>query len=106
MMANDLLELPQDRAYSDAELEELLSVKVTELLETQRDWLLGKLYRLDVREGDIKAVLAGDSADIPKGLARLIVARHRQRIEARRRHADSAEATHLKQDTEYGDLSW
>ena len=67
----------------------------------RRDWLLSKLYRLDVREVDIKDVLA--AADDPAaGLARLVLDRHYERRAARAKHTPMAEAF----DAELGDMGW
>ena len=86
---------------SEGELLALLATHVGRLLATERDWLLSKLYRLDVREADIKAALAG-GGDVGGALARLILDRHRERMRARARHSPLAEPF----DPELGDMSW
>ena len=78
----------------------------------QREWLFGKLYRLDVREVDIQRVLAEASSEQNKvqaqtiepalGLARLIYERHRERMATR----NSTQPYPEDQDPELGDLSW
>lgn len=78
---------PADHTYAEAEVLTLLRDRVAALLASDRDWLLGKLYRLDVRERDIEAALARPSVDVPSALAELIVARQRERTAARARHA-------------------
>ena len=77
---------PDDHGYTEAEVLALLRERVAALLQSDRDWLLGKLYRLDVRERDIQGALAQPSVDVPAALAELILARQRERLAARRRH--------------------
>lgn len=91
-----------DRSFDDAEVEAIVSHQVAHLLATRRDWLLGKLYRLDVRETDIKAALAQAEADVPTALARLIVERQRERIAVKRR----VRVRPLRRDEQLGDMSW
>ena len=82
---------PDDRHYTEAEVRELLRARIASLLTTDRDWLLGKLYRLDVRERDIQAALASPGVDVPAALAELVVARQRERAATRRRYPASGE---------------
>ena len=89
--------------FSESELLALLAREVAYLLGTRRDWLLGKLYRLDVRERDIKAALAVPQADVPTALATLIVARQRERAAVK---AQVCSTPFDARNTEAGDLSW
>ena len=95
------LALPDADALSEPELLALLTAHVRRLLRDERDWLLSKLYRLDVRERDIGAVLAA-GGDAAEGLAGLILARHRERAASRERYRPVAEPW----DEELGDMSF
>ena len=86
----------------DAEVIALLRVEVARHLVERRDWLLSKLYRLDIREADIQQVLAQADLDPAEGLAGLILARHREREAARATHIPLPEDP----NEDYGDLSW
>ena len=84
------LEIPaRDRAFSEEEVVDILRQQIAYLLEHRRDWLLGKLYRLDVRERDIKAALAVPQSDTAEDLARLILARQAERSAARLRYGSA-----------------
>ncbi len=82
-----LCQVPDERSFSESEILELLTQQVAYLLDKRRDWLLGKLYRLDVREEDIQVVLHSPQADIARGLAQLIMQRQAERQQARERYA-------------------
>lgn len=73
----------QERTYTEEEIVALLSRQVSFLLENSRDWLLGKLYRLDIRERDILAALEVPGSDPARALSRLIVERQKERAEAK-----------------------
>jgi len=98
-----LLKLPDDHVYSEAEVIELLSAQIADLLEHKRDWLLGKLYRLDVREVDIKKALANTQHAVPAALARLILARQAERLQVRQHYQQKHRAP---PDYENEDLAW
>ncbi len=85
----------------DAQIHALLTEHIARLLATKRDWLLSKLYRLDVRERDLRRLLATD-ADAAGGLARLVLDRHYERARARFNHRPMQEPF----DPELGDISW
>ena len=95
------LALPFTEGWSERELLALLTTHVRRLLRDERDWLLSKLYRLDVRERDIQAVLAG-GGDAAEGLAGLILARHHERAATREKYRLVEEPW----DEELGDMSW
>ena len=86
---------------SAAEVLALLEPQIRRHLRERRDWLLSKLYRLDVRERDIKAALASDT-DAATALASLILARHHERMATRALHRPLDEPW----DAELGDMSW
>ena len=92
---------PEAHRLSPEETAAVLAPQIGRLLGERRDWLLSRLYRLDVRERDIKAALATD-ADAALGLARLIVARHHERRRTRARYRPLPEPY----DEELGDMSW
>ncbi len=86
---------------TDGEVHTLLTEHIARLLVTKRDWLLSKLYRLDVRERDLRRLLVSD-ADAAKGLARLVLDRHYERAQTRRNIEPLVEPD----DPELGDISW
>ncbi len=92
---------PPAEGLCDAQVHALLSEHIARLLATKRDWLLSKLYRLDVRERDLRRLLATE-ADAAAGLARLVLDRHYERAQARRDHSPMQEPY----DPELGDMSW
>ena len=99
------LEVPLDgRTLTDEEAFRLIELQIGYLLKHRRDWLLGKLYRLDVRERDIKAALATcASNEVAAALTNLVFARQRERAATRQRYgAQSKDA--LPEDLK--DLSW
>jgi hypothetical protein len=66
---------------SEAALLDLLAEKIGEMMEQRPEYLMSLLYRLDVAESQINAALhpaAPESAWL--GLARLVLARQRQRV--------------------------
>ena len=98
----ELLQLPDPGAYTPEEVHPLLRAQVAHLLTHRRAWLFGKLYRLDVRERDLKAALAQPGGDVAGALATLIIARQAERLATRSRASARPEAA----DEEFGDLSW
>jgi hypothetical protein len=70
---------------SEEELLALLAARIGHLLETQPEYLMSLLYRLDVLEHKIIRVMhpsAPEPAHI--GLARLVLERQKQRMETKR----------------------
>lgn len=71
---------------SESDLYLAIKERVTYLLETSPDLLMSYLYRLDVLEVKINAVLAPDSPVAPiEGLSRLILERQKERIETKKK---------------------
>jgi hypothetical protein len=71
-------------ALSEAELLAMLTQRVTEMFETQPDFLMSLLYRLDVEESKINRAMhpsAPEPATV--GLARLVLERQKQRFETK-----------------------
>lgn len=93
---------PTDRTFSEEEIIDILRQQIAYLLDHKRDWLLGKLYRLDIREQDIKIALNLPNEPPSMALARLVVARQQQRSSTKR----AVEVKPLDPDGEFGDLIW
>ena len=96
MMTDDLLqqttalmrepfELTGASPESEEELLALLADRIAELLETQPEYLMSMLYRLDVLEKKIHPVMRPDAPEPANwGLARLVLERQKQRAETKR----------------------
>jgi hypothetical protein len=84
-----------DSGISEDELLDILTSQVEYLMDRRLDYLLSLLYRLDILEPKIKAVLYNQEIIAPaRGLAKLILDRQKERV-----------ATRTKYKTE-GDGSW
>jgi hypothetical protein len=80
-------ELPAGKfeSITEAELIEILSARIADMLEKQPEQLMSLLYRLDVLEEKILPVMhpaAPEPTNV--GLARLVVERQKQRIATKR----------------------
>ena len=93
---------PTDRMFSEEEIIDILRQQIGYLLDHKRDWLLGKLYRLDIRERDIKIALNLPNEPPSQALARLVVARQQERSSTK----NNVEVKPLDPDGEFGDLIW
>ena len=93
---------PTERTFSEEEILDILSQQIAYLLDNKRDWLLGKLYRLDVREQDIKIALNLPTEPPASALAKLILARQQERSAMK----EAVEVKPLDPDGEFGDLIW
>ena len=72
---------------AEPELLELLSLFIGNLLQTDLQKLLSLLYRIDVNETQFRqALLAEDSRQIAENIAKLVLAREKQKLEFRRRY--------------------
>ena len=72
---------------SESDLYNAIKERVAYLLETSPELLMSSLYRLDVLEVKITAVLAPDSPVAPiEGLARLILDRQKERIATKKKY--------------------
>lgn len=70
---------------SEEELIDLLSERIEQMLAENPDYLMSLLYRLDVLEPKIVAVMHPAAPEpAPRGLARLVLERQKQRIETKR----------------------
>ena len=75
------------KLMQEDELLELLTVAIGTLLQTNTQKLFGLLYRHDVNEKLLRqALLADDSRQIAENVARLVIAREKQKIEFRKRY--------------------
>jgi len=93
---------PTERTFSEEEIVDILRQQVAYLLDHKRDWLLGKLYRLDIREQDIKIALNLPTVGPAVALAKLILARQQERSSMKK----AIEVKPLDPDGEFGDLIW
>jgi len=93
---------PTERTFSEGEIVDILRQQIAYLLDYKRDWLLGKLYRLDVREQDIKIALNLPTEAPSHALARLVLARQQERASTKK----AVEVKPLDPDGEFGDLIW
>ena len=80
--------LPEDpEMLSESDLYDAIKDRVTYLLETSPELLMSYLYRLDVLEVKINAVLAPESPVAPiEGLSRLILERQKERIATKKKY--------------------
>ena len=66
-------------------LHQALSSRIAEMLDFEMDLLFSTLYRLDVLEYKIKAVLSGSTGEgIADGLARLVIERQKEKMVTRK----------------------
>lgn len=93
---------PTERTFSEEEIVNILRQQVAYLLDNKRDWLLGKLYRLDIREHDIKVALNSPHEAPSTALAKLILARQQERASVK----EAVRVKPLDPDGEFGDLIW
>lgn len=86
MLVRQNLDLPPaaDPA-SEQELLDLMAARIADMLEREPEQLMSMLYRLDVEERKIRPALLPGAAEPPHtALARLVLARQKQRIETKR----------------------
>ena len=93
---------PTERTFSEEEIIDILRQQIAYLLDHKRDWLLGKLYRLDVRERDIKIALNLPNESPSQALARLVLTRQQERASTK----EAIGVKPLDPDGEFGDLIW
>lgn len=86
-LVNVTFELPLGENVADEEaLIQVLGLRIGELLERQPEQLMSLLYRLDVLEEKIHPVMRPEATEPANiGLARLVVARQKQRISTKMR---------------------
>ena len=72
---------------SEAELLEILARQIEWMMDSRTEFLFSLLYRHDVSERKIVAALAPEAAEPPHiGLAKLVLERQKERIEAKKRY--------------------
>jgi hypothetical protein len=70
---------------NEEELLAMLADRIAEMLETQPEYLMSMLYRLDVLEKKIRPVMHPNAPEPANwGLARLVLERQKQRLETKR----------------------
>ena len=75
----------KDEELDEQTLHQALADRISEMLDHEMDLLFSTLYRLDVLEYKIKAVLSGSTGeDIPAGLARLVIERQKEKMKTRK----------------------
>ena len=76
-----------DPGISEGELLDILTSQVEYLMDRRLDYLLSLLYRLDILEPKIKAVLYNQEIIAPaRGLAQLILERQKERVATREKY--------------------
>lgn len=102
----ETIQIPQedsDRSFTEEEVLNILSQQVDYLLKHHRDWILGKLYRLDVREIDLQRVLNQKITEpAPIAIARLIILRQHERTLTKQIYKSKP----LEPSDENYDLKW
>ena len=74
------LDAPED-GMTEEELLQVLSNRVAYLIESNMEFLLSLMYRMDIRESLVQKALSPVAPEPPNvGVAKLILARQRQRI--------------------------
>ena len=74
------LQTPED-GMTEGELLQVLSNRVAYLIESNMEFLLSLMYRMDIKESFVNQALSPGASDPPNiGLAKLILERQRQRI--------------------------
>jgi hypothetical protein len=74
---------------SESEMILVLSKRISEMLDSETDLLFSTLYRLDIYESKINAVLFS-SEDTANGLARLVVERQKEKLKSRAEHKEKS----------------
>lgn len=83
-----------DADVSEDELLDILTSQVAYLMDRRLDYLLSLLYRLDVLEPKIKAVLYNQELIEPaRGLAKLILDRQKERVATRTKYSSPGDGS-------------
>ena len=78
-------DLEKINEISEDEMILVLANRISEMLDTETDLLFSTLYRLDIYESKINAVL-NSSEDTASGLARLVIERQQEKFKSRAEH--------------------
>ena len=82
---NFQLENEPEEQLDELTLHQALTDRIAQMLDHEMDLLFSTLYRLDVLEYKIKAVLSGSTGEnIPSGLARLVIERQKEKMKTRK----------------------
>lgn len=88
-MSNQLkqfFDIQSDGNFSDEHMIQIIEERVAQMLDGDPDLLMSYLYRLDVLEEKIKAVMnQPKSLPVANGLARLIWERQKERLEYKKK---------------------
>ena len=83
-----------DSNISEDELLNILTSQIEYLMDRRLDYLLSLLYRLDILEPKIKAVLYNQEIIAPaRGLAQLIIDRQIERVATRAKYKNSGDGS-------------
>ena len=80
------LDINMPDSIPDAEMIEIISVRVEQLLKADPDLLMSYMYRLDVLEKNIKAALKHSLAPVHISFAQLIWDRQKERIATKKKY--------------------
>ena len=81
-----------ERGHPDEEaLIQMLSGRISEMLDSEPDLLFSTLYRLDIYESKIKRVLHSHIEDPATGLARLVLERQIEKLKSRSEYGSQGE---------------
>lgn len=84
LIKSGLSSLPNNSSLKKEELFQTLRSSISEMLDREPDLLVSSLYRMDIPESKVRAVLAGQSdGDIASGLATLVIERQKAALESR-----------------------
>lgn len=90
----DQFDLEKINEVSETELIEALSLRISVMLDTETDLLFSTLYRLDIFESKINAVL-NSPEDTATGLARLVIDRQKEKFKSRAKHKEANEGDYF-----------
>jgi hypothetical protein len=76
----------EGKTYTEEELIQYVADYVSDMLDREPDLLFSTLYRLDVDEHKIKKALLASEEPGNIALAKLILKRQKQRVEARKKY--------------------
>ncbi|HZV70204.1 MAG TPA: hypothetical protein VFG10_11700 [Saprospiraceae bacterium] len=80
-----------DSILDEAQLLDLFTTRVEELIRDNLDLLLSSLYRLDVEEYKIQNALRSSTIPAARGIAMLIIDRQKEKIKTRKMYSSGKE---------------
>jgi ribosomal protein S15P/S13E len=78
----DQFDLKKTNTATEEEMIQVLAKRISEMLDHETDLLFSTLYRLDIYESKINAIL-NSNEDTSTGLARLVIERQKQKLKSR-----------------------